>query len=101
MYQESNDRQVDTKSLAAAGRQERHQELAVIVAGHALLDEAHAVVSGDLAVLMRVNDDEARFVVGKMSLDQRQSTFGDRAETDHGNGAGKFCMDGRGGGRKW
>ena len=41
------DRQVDAKALAAAGGQQRHQHLAVIVPGDALLDEAHAVLSGD------------------------------------------------------
>src|SRR5207302_1049759 len=94
-------RQVDAKTLAAAGRQERHQELAVIVAGHALLDETHAVLSGDLAVLVRVNDDEARFVVSKMPLDQRQGAFADRAKADHDNGAGNFRVDWRGGAHKW
>ena len=37
-------RQVDAKALAAAGGQQRHQHLAVIVAGDGLLDEAHAVL---------------------------------------------------------
>ena len=86
-------RQVDAKALAAAGGQQRHQHLAIIVAGDGLLDEAHAVLLGEFAVLMRIDDDEARFVIVEMPLDQRQGAFADRAEADHDNGAGNFRVD--------
>src|SRR4029077_11862290 len=72
------------------------QELAVVVAGHAILDEAHAMLFGELAVLMRIDDDEARLVIVEMALDQRQRPLTDRAEADHDDGAGNFCMDLRG-----
>ena len=52
---------------------------------------------GDLAVLMRIDDDKARFVVIEMPFDQGQGAFADRAEADHDNGAGNFRMDLRGG----
>ena len=90
------DRQVDAKALAAAGGEQRHQQLAVIVPGDRLLDEAHAVLLGELAVLMRIDDDEARLVIVEMPLDQRQGAFADRAEADHDDGAGNFRMDLRG-----
>jgi hypothetical protein len=60
---------------------------------HRLLDEAHAVLGGDLAVLVRIDDDEARFVIVEMPLDQRQRAFADRAEADHDNGAGNLGVD--------
>jgi hypothetical protein len=59
------------------------------------LDETHAVLPGEFAVLMRIDDDETRLVIGKMPLDQRQRAFADRAEADHDNGAGNFRVDGR------
>ena len=90
------DRQVDAKALAAARGQKRHQKLAIIVAGDPLLDEAHAVLFGEFAVLMRIDDDEARRVIVEMPLDQRQRAFADRAEADHDDGAGNFRVDLRG-----
>jgi hypothetical protein len=51
------------------------------------------VLFGDLAVFMRIDDDEARFVIRKMPLDQRQRAFADRAEADHDNRAGNFRVD--------
>ena len=94
------DRQVDAKALAAAGGEQRHQHLAVIVFCHSLLDETHAVRLGELTVLVRVDDDKAGFVIGKVPLDQRQGAFADRAETDHDNGTGNFRMDLRGRGHE-
>src|SRR5439155_15247636 len=91
------DRQIDAKALAAAGGQQRHQNLAVVFAGDALFDEAHAMLIGELAILMRVDDDEARLVIVKVAFDQGQRAFADRAEADHDNGAGNFRMDLRGG----
>ena len=91
------DREVDAKALAAAGGQQRHQQLAIIVLGDRLLDEADAMLFGELAVLMRIDDHEARLVVGEMPLDQRQCAFSDRAEADHDNGARNFRVDLRGG----
>jgi hypothetical protein len=68
-----------------------------VVAGDRLPDEAHAVLLGEFAVLMRIDDHEARFVVGEMPLDQGQGAFADRAEADHDDGAGNFRVDLRGG----
>ena len=90
------DRQVDAKALAAAGGEQRHQHFAVIVPGDRLLDEAYAVLLCQLAVLMWIDDDEARFVVGEMPLDQRQGAFADRTEADHDDRTGNFRVDGRG-----
>jgi hypothetical protein len=81
------DRQVDAKALAAAFGEQRHQQLAIIVAGYPLLDEAHAVLLRKLAVLMRIDDDKARLVVVEMPFDQGQRALADRAEADHDNGA--------------
>ena len=91
------DRQVDAKALTAAGGQKRRQELAIIVAGDRLLDEAHPMSFCELAVLMRIDDDEARLVIIEMPLDQGQGAFADRAEADHDNGAGDLGVDLRGG----
>src|ERR1700726_1815131 len=54
---------------------------------------------GDLAVLMRIDDDEARFVIFEMPFDQRQGAFADRTEADHDNGASDAGMHGRRGRR--
>src|SRR6187431_2791140 len=54
---------------------------------------------GDLAVLMRIDDDKAFLVVLEMPFDQWQGAFADRPKTDHDNGAGNLGMDWRGGGR--
>ena len=48
---------------------------------------------GEFAVLMRIDDHEARFVIVEMPFDQRQGAFADRAEADHDNGAGNFRVD--------
>ena len=90
-------RQVDAKALAAARGQHWHQHFAIIFAGDRLLDETHTVRFGDFTVLVWIDDDEARLVVGEMSLDQRQRAFADRAKADHDNGAGNFGVDLRGG----
>ncbi len=87
------DRQIDAKALAAAGGKQRHQRFAIIVLGDRLLDKAHAVLFCQFAILMRIDDDEAGFVIGKMPFDQRQRAFADRAEADHDNGARNFRMD--------
>ena len=48
------------------------------------MDEADAALVQQLAVLvLGVDDDEARLVVGEMALDQRQRALADRAEADH------------------
>ena len=81
------DRQVDAKPLPAARGQQRRQQLAVILPGHRLVDEADAALVEQLAVLvLRIDDDEARLVEGEMALDQRQRAFADRAEADHHDG---------------
>jgi len=55
------------------------------------------VLLGEFAILMRIDDDEARLVILEMTFDQRQGAFADRAEADHDDGAGNLCMDLRGG----
>ena len=42
---------------------------------------------GQLAVFMRVDDDEAPFVIFEVALDQRQRSLADRAEADHDDGS--------------
>src|SRR5258705_3697853 len=59
------------------------------------------MLPGEFAVLVRIDDDEARLVVGEMPLDQGQGAFADRPEADHDDGAGNFCVDLRGGAHKW
>ena len=55
------DREVDAEALAAAVGEQRRQQLAVVVAGHRLVDEADAVLVEDGAVaVVGVDDDEAR-----------------------------------------
>ncbi len=91
------DREVDAKALAAAFGEQRHQQFAIIVLCHRLLDEAHAVLLRELAVLMRIDDDKARSVIGEMPFDQRQRALADRAEADHDDGAGNLRVNRRGG----
>src|ERR1700727_892385 len=56
---------------------------------------------GQFAVIMRVDDDETRFVIIEMPFDQRQGAFADRAEADHDDGAGNFGVDLRGRVHEW
>jgi len=76
--------------------------VAVVVLGDGLVDEAHAVAVGDVAVgILGIDDDEARLVELEMALDQRQRADADRAEADHHDGAGDARVDGMSGhGRK-
>ena len=92
------DRQVDAEALAAARGEQRRQEMAVVLAGHRLMDEADAPLVQELAVLvLRVDHHEAGLVVVEMPLDQRQRAFADRAEADHHNGTVDAAVDGVGG----
>src|SRR5258708_32313152 len=59
------------------------------------------MLPGELAVLMRIDDDKARLVILEMPFDQGKGAFADRAEADHDNGTGNFCVDLRGGAHQW
>ena len=59
------------------------------------MDEADAALVQELAVLVvRVDNNEARLVVGEMPLDQRQGAFADRPEADHHDGAVDAAVNG-------
>ena len=89
------DRHVDAKALAAAGGEQRRQQLAVIGLGYRLVDEADAALVQHAAVfVLGVDDHEALLVVGEMALDQRQGAFADRAEADHDDGPGDAGVNG-------
>ena len=63
------------------------EQVAVIVLGDGLMDEADAALVQQLAVLvLGVDHHEAGLVVAEMALDQRQGAFADRAEADHHDG---------------
>ena len=86
------------KPLAAALGEERREELAVVLAGHRLVDEADAVLVEEGAVAVaRVDDHEARLVVGEVALDERQRPPADRAEADHHDRSVDLSVDGPGG----
>ena len=87
------DREVDAEALAAALGQQRDQQLAIIVLGDVLLDEAHAVLLRQIAVFMRVDDDETLLVIVEVPFDQRQRALADRAEADHDNRTGDLRVD--------
>ena len=71
------------------------EQLAVVVAGDGLVDEADAAVVQQLAVLvLGIDDHETGFVIIEMTLDQRQRAFADRAEADHDNRAGDAGVNG-------
>jgi hypothetical protein len=63
-----------------------------------LLDEAHAMLFCQLAVLVRIDNHQARFVIGKCRSISGKVAFADRAEADPDNGAGNFRVDWRSGG---
>jgi hypothetical protein len=65
-------REIDAKALAFALRQQRLEQLDIVVARHSLLDEAQATLLDDLAVGvegMGIDDNKAALVEGKMTLD--------------------------------
>ena len=89
------DRHVHAKTLAAAGGEQRRQQVPVIVLGDGLMDEANAALVQHGAVfVLGVDDHEAGLVVAEMPLDQRQRAFADRAKTDHHDGARHAGMNG-------
>ncbi len=82
------DRHVHAKALAAAGGEQRRQQVPVIFLGDGLMDEADAALVQHVAVLvLGVDDHKAGLVVSEMALDQRQRAFADRAEADQYDGA--------------
>src|SRR4029079_18396592 len=90
------DGQVDAEALAAAFGEQRRQHVAIIVLGQALLDKTHAVLLTQrfAALVLRIEHGDARLVVLKMPLDQRQRAFADGAEPDHHDGAGDTAING-------
>ena len=82
------DRKIDAETAAAAGGQQRHQEIAVILPRHRLVDEPHAARVQDLAVaVVGIDHHHAGLVIGEMAFDQGQGALADRAEADHHDGA--------------
>jgi len=77
-------------------REQRRQQLVIIVLGQALLDEAHAVFLAErlAALVLGIEHGDARFVVVEMPLDQRQRAFADGAEADHDDRAGNRAVNG-------
>ena len=76
-------------------------KLAVVLAGHRLLDEADAArIQEFLVLLLRVDDHEAALVIFEVPLDQRQRPLADRAEANHHDGAADAAVDGPGGHRE-
>src|SRR5262249_8122474 len=81
------DRNVHAKALAAAGGQQRREQVAEIVLSDRLVNEADAARVEQLAVLvLRVDHHETLFVISEVALDQGQSALADRAETNHHDG---------------
>ena len=78
------DGDVDAESLAAAGGEQRRENLAIVRLGEPGLDQLDAALVEQKFILVGgVDDDKARLVVFEMPLDQRQRSSADRAETDH------------------
>ncbi len=87
------DREVDAKALPAAFRQQRRENLAVIVARERRLDEADAALVEKTPVLVGgIDHHEAALVILEMPLDQGQRPLADRAEADHRDGAGDAAV---------
>ncbi len=83
------DRQVDAEALAFALRQQRREQVAVIVGGDRLLQERVAAFVDEGAVgVVRVDDGETRMVEVEMALDEWQRAAADRSEADHDDGTG-------------
>src|SRR3569832_1552633 len=82
-------------TLAAAFGEQRGQQVAIIVPGDALLDEADIVLLAMrlAAFVLRIDHGDARLVVIEMPFDQRQGAFADGAEADHDNVAGDLGVD--------
>ena len=88
------DREVDAEAPAFALRQERREQVAVVVLRHGLLDEAHAVpVEHAGFVLARIDDDHPALVEIEVALDQRQRAASDGAEADHHDRAGDLAVN--------
>jgi hypothetical protein len=89
------DREVDAESLAAAVRQQRHQDVAVVFPGEALLQERDpALVEQRPVRIDRIDHCEPRAVVLEMPLDEGQRAAADRAETDHHDRTADAAVDG-------
>src|SRR6185312_9665291 len=85
----------DAKAAAAAFRQQRRQQFAIVVAGDGLVHEANVVLGAEFAAgVARIENDEARLVVFEVPLDERQRPFADRAEADHDDGSVDRGVDG-------
>ncbi len=77
------DRHVHAKALAAARGQQRGQQVAIVVLGDRLMDEADAALIEQLAIFVfGIDDDKSFFVITEMTFDQRQGAFADRTEAD-------------------
>ena len=82
------DREVDAEAAAAAGGEQRRKQVAIVLAGHGLLDEADVPLVAEPAVAVaRIDHHEARRIEFEMALDERQHAPADRAEADHHQGA--------------
>ena len=78
------DREVDQEALARTCGEQRHQKVAVIVARHRLLEEAHAALVEQRAIVVAgIDDHELRAVECEMAFDQGQGAPANRAEADH------------------
>ena len=89
-------RHVHAEPLPAAFRQERREDVAVVVRRQGLVDERHAAHVEHAAVLVAgIDDREAVLVELEMALDQGQHAFADRAEADHHDRAGDAAVNGR------
>jgi len=65
------DGKIDAEALAAAGGQQRRQQLAVVFLRHRLMDEANATLVEQATVLViGIDDDEPLLVIGEVALDQ-------------------------------
>ena len=88
------DREVDAEALAAAFRQQRNEDVTIVVAGDGLPDEFDAVFFCQRVIRMRIDDDKARYIELEMLLDQRKGAFSDRTESDHDDRPGDACVHG-------
>jgi hypothetical protein len=89
-------RQVHAESPAAAGGEQRLEQVPIAIAGDRLMDEADAVLLEDAAIaVVRVDDHEPRPVEPEVPLDERQGPAADRAEADHHDRPIDFPVHGR------
>ncbi len=89
------DGKVDAEALAAAGRQQRRQQLAVVGLGHAVLDEADPAFVDERPVgVDRIDHHHACSIEFKVPLDERKSAAADGSETDQDDGTGDLAVHG-------